>query len=91
MASSQKVLRNRTSQKSHALRMLLTSGVIRSATIDPPCMASPQFQTGSPRLLSTERSWHSRLLHTTTHAHCMGVLSHWHTTFLDILNEFLRR
>ena len=38
-----KRVRARNHQKSHALRMLLTSGVVRSADIDPPSMGIPAF------------------------------------------------
>jgi hypothetical protein len=34
-------------QKSQALRMLVTSGVIRSATVDPPWVATPKAPAGS--------------------------------------------
>ena len=91
MASSQQVLRKRTRQKSHALRMLLTSGVIRSADVDPACMTTPRSQTGSPHILSPEKPGHARLIHTTNHLHRTDVLAHWHTTFIDILKEFGRR
>ena len=91
MASAHKVLCTRTRQKSHALRMLLTSGVIRSAAVDPPCMATSQPQIGSPRILSPQKPGYARLIHATDRAHRMGVLAHWHSTFVDILKEFGRR
>lgn len=71
--------------------MLLTSGVIRSAAVDPPCMAAPRAQTGSPRILSTDKPEFARLIHTTDQAHRKGVLAYWQNTLVDILNEFGRR
>ena len=91
MASSSKALSARTRQKSYALRMLLTSGVLRSAATDPPCMAALQPQVGSPRLLSSHNSVRGRVIHSTDRAHRMAVLANWHDTFLDILKEFGKR
>ena len=75
MASFHIVLRTRSRQKSQALRMLLTSGVIRSAAVDPPRMAIPQPQIGSPRILSPDKPGYARFVHTSQHAHRMSVLA----------------
>ncbi len=91
MASSPKALSSRTRQKSYALRMLLTSGVLRSAATDPPCMAALPPQVDSPRLLSSHNSVRARMSHFTERAHRLGVLAHWHDTLLDILKEFGKR
>lgn len=91
MTSSPKALSARTRQKSYALRMLLTSGVLRSAATDPPCMAALQPQVGSPRLLTSHNSVCARVIHSTDRVHRMGVLANWHDTFLDILKEFWKR
>jgi hypothetical protein len=56
MASSKKVIRKSSQQKAHALRMLLTSGVIRSAEIDPPGMGTSHAQMSPSRTLSPGRS-----------------------------------
>ena len=90
MASFHIVLRTRSRQKSQALRMLLTSGVIRSAAVDPPRMAIPQPQIGSTRILP-DKPGYARFVHTSQHAHRMGVLAQWHSIFVDILKEFGRR
>jgi hypothetical protein len=72
--------------------MLLTSGVLRSATTDPPCMAALQPHVGSPRLLSSHNPVCARVIHSSAdRAHRIGVLAHWHDTFLDILKEFSKR
>jgi hypothetical protein len=63
MALFHRVIRTRTQQKSQALRMLLTSGVIRSATVDPPCMAPH-----SPSDLSDEVTWNHPLNTDARHA-----------------------
>ena len=71
--------------------MLLTSGVIRSATVDPPYMATSQPQIGSQCILSPQNPGFAQLIHSTDRAHRMGVLAHCHNTFVDILKEFGRR
>jgi len=91
MAITQKVLAKRTRQTTHALRMMLTSGVIRSATVDPPCMPAPQFQPGSSRILSPENSKCAGLVHTTDHTRHLGLLAYWQATCIDILKGFGRR
>lgn len=91
MAISPTVLRRRTRQKSKALLMLLTSGVIRSAAVDPPCMTAPRPQVGSPRVQSPDTPGYARLIYTTNHVYRMGLLTYWHNTFFDILKEFGRR
>ena len=91
MASSPKAPSSPTRQKSYALRMLLTSGVLRSAATDPPWMAALQPDVGSSRLFSSHNSVCAQVIHSTDRAHRMGVLGHWHDTFLDILKEFGKR
>lgn len=71
--------------------MLLTSGVIRSADVDPPGMASTRSQTSPPRTLSPDKSVYAKLVHATDHKRHMGLLAQWHTTFVDILKEFGKR
>ena len=71
--------------------MLLTSGVIRSANMDPQGMAGTRSETSPPRRLSPSKSVYARLVHTTDHKRHMGLLAQWHTTFVDILKEFGKR
>lgn len=91
MANAHKLIKSRTHQKSHALRMLLTSGVIRGADVDPPGMADPRFQTSPPRTIYPDKSVYTKLIHTTGHNRHLGLLAQWHTTFVDILKEFGKR
>jgi hypothetical protein len=92
MAISPKSLQSRSRQKSYALRMLLTSGVLRSAATDPPCMAALRPQAGSPRVLSSHNPVSARVIHSSAdRGHRIGVLTHWHDTFLDILKNFSKR
>lgn len=91
MASSKKVIHKSSQQKAHALRMLLTSGVIRSAEIDPPGMGTSHAQMSPSRTLSPGRSVYGKRVHTTDHKRHMGLLAQWQTTFLDILKEFGKR
>lgn len=88
MASSKKVIRKPSQQKTHALRMLLTSGVIRSAEIDPPDMGRAGSLTSPPRALSSSKSVYTKSVHTTDHTSRKNLLARWHTTFIDILREF---
>mgnify|MGYP001178203248 FL=1 len=88
MASSKKVIRKPSQQKTHALRMLLTSGVIRSAEIDPPDMGRTGSLTSSPRSLSSTKSVYTKSVHTPDHTGRKNLLARWHTTFIDILREF---
>ncbi|MCE7976619.1 MAG: hypothetical protein DYH03_05570 [Nitrospira sp. NTP1] len=91
MASARKSIKTRTHQKSHALRMLLTSGVIRGADVDPPGMSDSRFQTSPTRTIYPNKSVHTKLVHTTGHKRHVGLLAQWHTTFIDILKEFGKR
>lgn len=91
MASSKKVIRKPSQQKAHALRMLLTSGVIRSAEIDPPGMRTSYAQMSPSRSLSPGKSVYGNPVHTTDHKRHMGLLAQWHTTLIDILKEFGKR
>ncbi len=88
MASSKKVIRKPSQQKTHALRMLLSSGVIRSAEIDPPDMGGTGLATRSPRPLSSTKSVYTKSVHTTDYNRHKNLLARWHTTFIDILREF---
>ena len=88
MAISQKSIRNPSRQKAHALRMLLTSGVIRSAEVDPPCMEHVRAQTNPSRTLSPSKSVYAKLIHATDHKRHSGLFAQWHTTIVDILKEF---
>jgi hypothetical protein len=55
-------------------------------------MAALQPQVGSPRLLSSHNPVCARVIHSSAdRAHRIGVLAHWHDTFLDILKEFSKR
>lgn len=91
MASAHKSIKARTHQKSHALRMLLTSGVIRGADVDPPGMSDSRFQTSPTRTIDPSKSVYTKLVHATGHKRHVGLLAQWHTTFLDILKEFGKR
>ncbi|GAB1724885.1 MAG: hypothetical protein NTNFB01_37810 [Nitrospira sp.] len=91
MANAHRSIKSRTHQKSHALRMLLTSGVIRAADVDPPEISDARFQTSPTRTLFPSKSVHTKLIHTTGHKRHLGLLAHWHTTFVDILREFGKR
>lgn len=91
MAGSQKNSRARTHQKSHALRMLLTSGVVRSADVDPPSMGIPRSQVSIPSPLPSRNVVHTRLVHTTQYKRQQGLFAQWQTTFADILKEFGKR
>ncbi|MBL8041698.1 MAG: hypothetical protein JNL86_02120 [Nitrospira sp.] len=91
MANSQKSSRTRNHQKSHALRMLLTSGVVRSADIDPPSMGIPRSQIRSPSPVPSRNAVQTRLIHMTHYKRHQGLLSQWQSTFADILKEFAKR
>jgi len=91
MASVLKSVKARTHQKSHALRMLLTSGVIRGADVDPPGMSDSQFQTSPTRTIYPGKPVYTKLVHATGHKRHVGLLAQWHTTFIDILKEFGKR
>lgn len=91
MASAHKNSRARTHQKSHALRMLLTSGVVRSADVDPPSMGIPRSQASLPSRLPSRNVIHTRLVHTTQHKRQYGLFAQWQNTFADILKEFGKR
>lgn len=71
--------------------MLLTSGVIREANVDPPGMVDARFQTSPARTTYPNKSVYTKLVHTTGHKRHSGLLAQWHTTFVDILREFGRR
>ena len=86
MASSQTFPRTHTRQKAQALRMLLTSGVIRSAAMDPPCIAISQTCATSPSISFQKKSRPAR-----DYAHRIDLLEQWHEAFIDILKEFSRR
>lgn len=88
MTSAHKSNRARTHQKSHALRMLLTSGVIRGADVDPPGMLDSRFQASPTRAIYPSKSVYPKLVHATVHTGHRRLFSQWHTTFIDILNEF---
>jgi len=91
MASAHKNSRARHHQKSHALRMLLTSGVVRSADVDPPTMGVPRSQVSPPNLIPSRNFVHTRLVHTTQYKRPQGLLAQWQTTFAEILKEFGKR
>lgn len=91
MASSHKSSRARTHQKSHALRMLLTSGVVRSANVDPPSMGIPRSQVSLPSPFPSRNVVHTKLVHTTQYKRQPGLFAQWQTTFADILKEFGKR
>ncbi|MBS0171952.1 MAG: hypothetical protein JSR62_16520 [Nitrospira sp.] len=91
MANSHKSSRARTYQKSHALRMLLTSGVIRLADVDPPALGIPRSQVSPPNALPSRNAAQTRLIHATQYKRHQGLLAQWHSTFADILKEFGKR
>ena len=91
MGSAHKSLRTRNQQKSHALRMLLTSGVVRSADVDPPSLGIPRSQVSPPSPLPSRNVVHTRLIHTTQYKRHQGLFAQWQTTFADILKEFGKR
>src|SRR5687768_4247369 len=91
MTSSHNAFHSRNHQKSQALRMLLTSGVIRSAIVDPPSLANPRLQISSPRVLCPDKPVYARLPHATDHVRPINVLAHWCSAFVDILRTFGRR
>jgi hypothetical protein len=71
--------------------MLVTSGVIRAADVDPPGMADPRFQTDPTRTIYPDKSVYTKLVHTTGHKRQLGLLAQCHTTFVEILREFGKR
>ena len=71
--------------------MLLTSGVIRSADIDPPGLETSRSQTSPTRSFSPGKSVYGKPIYATDHKRHMGLLAQWQTTFIDILKEFGKR
>lgn len=91
MAAYRKNTPERIGRKSQALRMMWTSGVIRSAASDPPCITNPQPMPCSLRNLPREKFVYARPIHVVEHSHHTSMFAHWHTTFIDILKEFGRK
>ncbi len=91
MANAHHSLKSRTQQKSQALRMLLTSGVIRGANVDPPGISDPRFQRNPTRSIYTGRMVHANPVHATGHRRHLELFTQWHSTFVDILKEFGKR
>jgi hypothetical protein len=91
MAAHRKNTPERIRRKSKALRMMLTSGVIRSAACDPPRMMNPQPTPCSLRNLPRGKFVDTQPIHVAEHSHHIGMFAHWHTTLMDILKEFGRK
>jgi hypothetical protein len=83
MPHSHKTKCIRVHQKSQVLRMLLTSGVVRSATVGPPCMAR-QSQLDSLYSEPLDQPEYTRSPRT-------GLLPHWRDFWIDIVNIFGRK
>lgn len=91
MANSQKDTRKRLLQKSQALRMLLTSGVIRSADVYPLDTKYTGLRTNPSHTFAPEKLIYRKPIHAADHKHHMTLLAEWQTTFVDILREFGKR
>ncbi|MDR4472711.1 MAG: hypothetical protein MRJ92_08710 [Nitrospira sp.] len=73
------------------MRMLLTSGVVRSADVDPPSMGIPRSQVSITSPFPSRNGVHMRPVHTTQYKRRPGLFAQWQTTFADILREFGKR
>ncbi len=71
----------RTTLKTQALRMLMTSGVIRSASTEPPSLVTERF---SSRLVEAGHDTSSG------HLHHGRVCAEWRSTVFDIVRDFSR-
>lgn len=89
MTTARKRTHNLAGQKSQALRMLVASGVIRPATLDPLHLSMAQQGTTAPHPSSSTPPG-VRLAHASPVGHLLGPHTLWPTTLRDILREFIR-
>lgn len=71
--------------------MLLTSGVIRGADVDPPGISDPRFQRNPTRIMYPGKTVYTKPVHATGHKGHLERFTQWHSTFVDILKEFGKR